>query len=49
VRRLGVLKRSLGGTLTVLFQGGNVRSLAFKYVVMMLILCLVVVASLVTV
>jgi hypothetical protein len=30
----------------VLFQGGNVRSLAFKYIVKMLVLCLVVVASL---
>jgi hypothetical protein len=32
----------------VLFQEGNVRSLAFNYVVMLLVLCLVVVATLVT-
>jgi hypothetical protein len=31
----------------VLFQGGNVRSLAFNYVVMLLVSCLVIVASLV--
>jgi hypothetical protein len=31
----------------ILFRGDNVQSLAFKYVVMLLILCLVVVASLV--
>jgi hypothetical protein len=30
----------------VLFQGGNVRSLAFKYVIMLLDFCLVVVVSL---
>jgi hypothetical protein len=32
----------------VLFQGGNVRSLAFKHVIMLIVLCLVTVASLVT-
>jgi hypothetical protein len=32
----------------ILFQGGNVRSLVFKYVVMLLVLCLVEVVSLVT-
>jgi hypothetical protein len=31
----------------ILFQGDNVQSLAFKYVVMLLILCLVIIASLV--
>jgi hypothetical protein len=32
----------------VMFQGGNVRSLVFKYIVMLVVLCLVVVVSLVT-
>jgi hypothetical protein len=44
---LRVSERSWGETLLVLFQGGNVRSLAFKYIVMLLVLCLVVVVSLV--
>jgi hypothetical protein len=47
VRRLRVSKCSWGETLEILFQGGNVRSLAFNYVVMLLFLCLVMVASLV--
>jgi hypothetical protein len=47
VRRLRVSKHSWGRTLAVLFHGDNVRSLVFKYVVMLLVLCLVVVASLV--
>jgi hypothetical protein len=41
-----VLVHSQGGTLAVLFQGGNVRSLTFNYVVMLFDLCLVVVVSL---
>jgi hypothetical protein len=36
VRHLGISKYSSGRTLVVLFQEGNVRSLAFKYVVMLL-------------
>jgi hypothetical protein len=46
VRCSSISKRSYGRTLAVLFQGGNVQSLSFKYVIMMLDFYLVVVASL---
>jgi hypothetical protein len=40
-------EHSLSGTLTVFFQGGNVQSIAFIYIVMLLSYCLDVVVSLV--
>ena len=46
MRCLRVLERSGSETLAVLFQRGNVRSLVFKYVVMLFDFCLVVVVSL---
>jgi hypothetical protein len=46
VECLCVSERLWGGTLDVLLQGGNIRSLAFNYIVMLLNFYLVVVVSL---
>jgi hypothetical protein len=48
VRHLRVSEHSLSETLAILFQGSNVRSLVFKNVIMLLVLCLVIVVSLIT-